>query len=313
MSDKQIISIEQTLPNKLFIIPLSGRPLFPGVFTPIIITQEKDIKIVEEVLKQDKVLGLVLMKEEYTDHPSAEDLHKIGTVARIVKKVNLPDGGINIFITTIERFKIKKILSEKPQIIAAVEYLNDIASSDAKELKALTRSLLVETKSITEDNPFISEDMRLNMINIDNPGKIADFVISMLNIDRNQQQRALETLDIKDRIEQALMYIKKEQELMRIQKQIAKEMNEKIEKSQREYFLREEIKAIKRELGEPVDAKSNEHLKFKETIDKLNFEGEIKEQVEQELEKFSFMEPSSSEYIVTRNYLDTIVNLKRKS
>jgi ATP-dependent Lon protease len=309
MSDNQIISIEQTLPNKLYIIPLSGRPLFPGVFTPIIITQEKDIKIVEEVLRQDKVLGLVLLKNEHSEQPEASDLYKIGTVAKIVKKVNLPDGGINIFITTIDRFKIKKVLSHKPQIVAAVEYLNDIINADSRELKALTRSLLVETKSITEDNPFISDDMRLNMINIDNPGKIADFVISLLNIDRHEQQKALETLDIKERIEQALMYIKKEQELMRIQKKIAKDMNEKIEKSQREYFLREELKAIKKELGEPIDAKSNEHLKFKEAIDELNFEGEIKEQVEQELEKFSFMEPSSSEYIVTRNYLDTIVNL----
>ena len=164
-------------------------------------------------------------------------------------------------------------------------------------------------KQISEDNPLFSEEMRLNMVNIDNPGKIADFITSILNIDRDQQQKILEQLDVRSRMEQVLVYIKKEQDLLRIQKKIATQINEKIEKSQREYFLREEIKAIKKELGEPVDSKSSEFLKFKELVEKLDFQGEIKDQVERELEKFALMDPSSSEYIVTRNYLDTIVNL----
>ena len=151
--------------------------------------------------------------------------------------------------------------------------------------------------------------MRLNMINIDHPGKIADFISSILNIDKSDQQKVLEIVNVRRRMEQVLVFIKKEQELLRIQKRIQREINEKIEKSQRDYFLREELKAIKVELGLTTDAKSSDHQRFRERIDSFGFEGEIKEAVEQELEKFSLMEPNSAEFIVTRNYLDMIVSL----
>jgi len=150
------------------------------------------------------------------------------------------------------------------------------------------------------------------MINIDHPGKIADFIASILNIDKKEQQRVLETTDVHQRMELVLIFIKKEQELLRIQKRVQAEINEKIEKSQREYFLKEELKAIKQELGLPSDAKSSEYQKFKGKIEGFGFEGEIKEQVEQELEKFNLMDPSSSEYIVTRNWLDLISSLPWK-
>jgi len=164
-------------------------------------------------------------------------------------------------------------------------------------------------KQISENNPLFSEEMRLNMINIDHPGKIADFITSILNIDKTEQQKILEILNVRKRMEQVLVFIKKEQELLRIQKRIQKEINEKIEKSQRDYFLKEELKAIKTELGMTTDAKSSEYQRFKEKIDAFKFEGEIKETVEQELEKFSLMESNSGEFTVTRNYLDVIVSL----
>lgn len=310
MSEKEIIVAEQALPNKLFIVPLLGKPIFPGIFTPIMITSNDDIDIVNQAMDNDKVIGLILLKEEDENATGPEDIYQVGTAAKIVKKINLPDGGVNIFISTVKRFRIRKFFTSDAPLIAAVEYLDDIIENEQKdELKALTRSVISEMKQISEDNPLFSEEMRLNMVNIDNPGKIADFITSILNIDRKQQQQILEQLDVRARMEQVLVYIKKEQDLLRIQKKIATQINEKIEKSQREYFLREEIKAIKKELGEPVDSKSSEYLKFKEMLDKLDFEGEIKEQVEREMEKFSLMDPSSSEYIVTRNYLETIVNL----
>ena len=190
-----------------------------------------------------------------------------------------------------------------------MDYIDDITQGPDEELKALTRSLLQEMKELSQDNPLFTEEMRLNMVNIDNPGKIADFIASILNVDRLKQQKILETFNVRNRIEQVLVFMKNEQHLIRIQKKVATEINERIEKNQREYFLREELKEIKRELGEPSDARSSEYQKYKEMIDKLDFEGEVKEQVETELEKFAIMEPQSSEYIVTRNYLDTIVNL----
>jgi len=307
MPDNEIIPIDQILPNKLPVISLIGRPIFPGIFTPIMISNPPDMQIVEQALAADGMVGLVLAKEE-SETLSADNLYSVGTVAKIVKRINLPDGGINIFISTLKRFRIKKFLSKESPIAIAVTYLDD-SNDDSDEIKALTRALLSEMKQVSENNPLFSEEMRLNMINIDHPGKIADFIASILNIDKREQQKVLETTDVHDRMEKVLIYIKKEQELLRIQKKVQAEINEKIEKSQREYFLKEELKAIKQELGLPADAKSSDYQKFKAKIDSFKFEGEIKDQVEQELEKFNLMDPSSSEYIVTRNWLDLIGSL----
>jgi ATP-dependent Lon protease len=304
----QIIPVMQTLPNKLFIMPLLGKPIFPGIFTPLMISSTEDIALVDQSLSGDSHLGLVMTKTPETEKPGSADIFSVGTVARIVKKINLPDGGINIFISTLKRFTIKKFLRETQPLIGAVSYLEDEEESGI-EVKALTRAILGEMKQISENNPLFSEEMRLNMVNIDHPGKIADFIASILNIDRKEQQRILEMTNVHKRMEQVLLFIKKEQELLRIQKKIQNQINEKIEKSQREYFLKEQMKAIKQELGMPTDAKSSEYQKFKETVEKLRLSGEVKEQVEQELEKFSLMDPNASEFIVTRNYLDTIICL----
>jgi len=311
MAETEIIPIDQILPNKLPLIPLSGRPIFPGIFTPIMVGNPDDVKVVEEALLADGMVGLVMIKNDF-EKPKSEDLHAVGTAAKIVKRINLPDGGANIFISTLKRFKIKKFLSKETPIVAAVGYLDE-ENDDTDEIKALTRALLGEMKQISENNPLFSEEMRLNMINIDHPGKIADFIASILNVDKNDQQKILETTDVRERMERVLVFIKKEQELLKIQKRVQQEINEKIERSQREYFLKEELKAIKGELGMPTDAKGTDYQKFKEKIDGFGFEGEVKEQVEQELEKFNLMDPNSSEFIVTRNWLDLVCGLPWKA
>ncbi|MDR3335715.1 MAG: endopeptidase La [Treponema sp.] len=307
MSDQSVVPIDQILPNKLPLVALMGRPIFPGIFTPIMIGNPADVKVVDEAVAGDGLIGLVMLQNE-TETPGIADLHKVGTAAKIVKKINLPDGGVNIFISTLKRFRIRKTLSPSNPIVGAVTYLED-EEDNTSEVKALTRALISEMKQISENNPLFSEEMRLNMINIDHPGKIADFIASILNIDKTEQQKILEILNVRKRMEQVLVFIKKEQELLRIQKRIQKEINEKIEKSQRDYFLKEELKAIKGELGMATDAKSSEHQRFKEKIEAFKFEGEIKEAVDQELEKFSLMDPNSAEFVVTRNYLDIISSL----
>jgi ATP-dependent Lon protease len=311
MANSDIIPIEQILPNKLPIVPLMGRPIFPGIFTPIMIGNPDDVKVVEEALTADGMIGLVMIRNEF-EKPKSDDLHMVGTAAKIVKRINLPDGGSNIYISTMKRFKVKKFLSKESPIVAAVGYLDE-EDEDTVEVKALTRALLSEMKQVSENNPMFSEEMRLNMINIDHPGKIADFIASILNIDKNDQQKLLETVNVRERMERVLVFIKKEEELLKIQKRVQQEINDKIEKSQREYFLKEELKAIKGELGMPTDAKGSDVQRFKEKIDSFGFEGEVKEQVEQELEKFNLMDPNSSEFIVTRNWLDLVTSLPWKA
>ena len=175
----------------------------------------------------------------------------------------------------MKRFRIKKILKKETPIVAAVEHLED-ENDTGDEVTALTRSLISEMKQISENNPLFSEEMRLNMVNIDHPGKIADFITSILNIDRDEQQKVLETTDVYERMELVLMHIKKEQELLRIQKKIQSQINEKIEKEPARVLPQGELKTIKQELGMPTDAKSSEYQRLKEQIDALELTGEVR-------------------------------------
>ena len=306
----QILPIEQILPPSLNLLPIQGRPIFPGIFSPLQIGSEDDQKAVEAAMKADGFIGIVLVKDD-KDKSAIKNLCSVGTAARIIKKINLPDGGVNIFISTIKRFKIRSALHEKAPCAALVDYLDD-EEDDTFQVKALTRALISEMKEISENNPMFSEEMRLNMVNIDHPGKIADFIASILNIEKNDQQKILETINVRQRMEQVLVFIKKEQELLRIQKKIQREINERVEKNQRDYFLREELKSIQEELGTDAEGTATDYKKFKEKIDGLKFEGEIKESVESELSKFQVMDPNSPEYIGTRNFLELVCALPWK-
>ena len=169
-NETQVIAATEALPNLIYIVPLQGKPIFPGIFTPIMITGTEDIAVIDKAMETHKVVGLVLTTDPGAESPSPGELHRIGTAAKIVKRINLPDGGINIFISTLKRFRVARIHNDVSPYSAAVEYLDDDYDSEDKELKALTRALLTEMKQISEDNPLFSEEMRLNMVNIDNPG-----------------------------------------------------------------------------------------------------------------------------------------------
>ncbi len=307
MPKKAIVPEEQALSNTLRILPISGRPIFPGIFTPLMINSQEDVKVVEEAYAADGHIGIVLVKQD-SENPAYDNLYEVGTLAKIIKKINLPDGGVNIFISTIKRFKMLDVLNPRNPITASVQYFDDVEENSFK-VKALTRTLVTEMKEIADNNPLFTEEMRLNMVNIEQPGKIADFVASILNIEKEDQQRILEIRDIPRRMETVLVFIKKEQELLRVQKKIQVELNNKIEKNQRDYFLREELKTIQEELGIASDSKSSDYLKFEKALANLNLEGEVLESVQNELEKFKLMDPHSSDFMITRTFLDTIIKL----
>lgn len=308
MSENTILPVNQILPHHLFIIPLTGNPIFPGIFTPLVIEAEDDIAVVEAALERDSLIGLVLTKDTEKDGYDPDNLYRIGTVAKIVKKINLPDGGLNIFISTLKRFEIKRFVTEETPLSAVVNYL-DSTHSNSDEIKALTRSLLIEMKQLSKANPLFTEEMRLNMVNIDEPGKIADFITSIMNIDRNEQQKIIETLDVRDRLEQVFVFIKKEEDLMKLQQKIQNRINKKIEKNQREYFLREELKAIQQELGIADDPKAKAYEHFRKLIATLPMNQEAHDQALRELDKYQFLDPNSAESSVTRNYLETLTSL----
>ena len=308
MAEQELMPVEQTLPRNLFILPLVGNPIFPGLFTPLVIESKEDIEIVNQALNHGGNIGLLLVKDENKVDYEADNMYRVGTVAKIIKRIKLPDGGMNIFISTIKRFQVKEFHTGGKFTVADVTYLEDIEDNPT-ELKAWTRQLINETKKLSRGNPLFTEEMRLNMVNIDQSGKMADFIASIINIDRRGQQRILETLNVRRRMERVLVHIKKEQQVLQMQEQIQSRVNSKLEKNQREYFLREELKHIQHELGLTSDPRTAVFEKISKQIGELKLEGEVAEAVKNELDKFQSLDPNSPEYSITRNYLETIAAL----
>lgn len=308
MSHNPLILSDELLPSALKILPLTAAPVFPGIFTPFHLADDEDKKIVEAALEEgDSYIGLVLLKHPEKESKEAK-LYRVGTVAKIVKRINLPDDTLNIFISTMKRFKIRRLSAKEDILTAQVTYLDD-EDSDTVMSKALTRQLIKEVRDIADNNPLITEEIKLNLVNIDNPGKIADFTSSILNIEKEIQQKVLETINIAERIELVLEAIQKEKEVIRVQKRVQNDIEKKIDKAQREFFLKEELKEIKKELGLDSNPKTDDYERLKEKLDAFEFTGEVKEQVDAELETLSMLDINSSEYFVTKNYLNTIAAL----
>ncbi|MCK9287321.1 MAG: endopeptidase La [Sphaerochaetaceae bacterium] len=311
MADQELMPVEQTLPHNLFILPLVGNPIFPGLFTPLVVESREDIEIVSQAMAHGGDLGLLLVKDDSKVEYDPENLYRVGTIAKIIKRIKLPDGGMNIFISTLKRFQVKEFHTSGNFIVAEVQYLDDI-EDNPQELKAWTRQLITEMKRLSKGNPLFTEEMRLNMVNIDQAGKMADFIASIINVDRRQQQRILETLNVRRRMERVLVFIKKEQQLLAMQEQIQNRVNSKLEKNQREYFLREELKHIQQELGMTTDPRTATYNKIAKQIAALDLQGEVLEAVTAELEKFQTLDPNSPEYSIIRTYLETVAALPWK-
>ena len=305
-----LVQVDRVLPSKLSIVPLKTRPIFPGILTPLVIGGEKYIKTIERILKLDGYIGLILLKDSDTDEDKQENFYRVGTIGKVLKTINLPDGKLNIFINTVKRFEVKKFLSMDPHVVAAVNYIDSEARMDKdKELQAMVRTLYLEIKEVSEDNPFFTEEIKLNIANLDGAEKVVDFISSILNVDREVQQDVLETFDVKKRVEKVLNLLHREKELLKLQKKIQEQINEKVTKQQREFFLHEQLRVIKKELGLEVDAKTSDYNKFKEVLDGLELSDEVRDKTYEELEKLNVMDTRSPEYAVTRNYLETVCSL----
>ncbi len=312
--EKKIVAVDDLLPRKLFVFPLRMRPIFPGIVAPVLVTDEPLKNMINDVMQREHIMGFVYLKNEVADITEIKktDLYKVGTVARVFKKVELPDGSYNILVNTLKRFTIKKVLSMDPYITVAVEYHEEKIDRDDIELKALMQAMLADVKFIIENNPLLTEEMKLNLVNInEHPGRMVDIIVSILNVSPEEQQSVLELYEIKERIRSTLLLLNKEKEMLKLQNKIRADIEEKVAQRQRDFFLNEQLKYIKQELGLEKDEKTQDSESFRARFEKLKhaFNEETTEKVERELEKLELLEPASAEYGVVRSYLDTILSL----
>lgn len=308
IEENSIIPLDSILPPELFLIPIKSRPVFPGIITPLIVPSGKFAKAVEETVKGNSFLGLVLLKDEENEKETSENIYQYGVVAKILKKVNLPDNAVNILVNTIRRFKIESFVNKDP-LVARVSYPEEEPGVPKNTTKAMMRTLLVMTRELAQNNPLFTEEMKLTMLNVNEPGKMADFVCSILNLEKEEYQSVIESNILKTRIEKVLLFLKKEIELVSIQREISDQIQDKIDKQQRQFFLREQLKAIQNELGIKDDKFEKKYEKFLERLKNLNADPEVIEEVTRELDKFSYADPNTGDYNVIRNYLDILESL----
>jgi len=304
-----LIALEDTLPTEVFLIPLKSRPVFPGIITPLVIPPGRFVPSVEESLQRDRYLALVALRKDDSQEDSENNIFSVGVICRILKKINLPDGGVNILVNTIRRFRIEKIISSHPFLVASVSYPEEELGTSKNIIKAMMRSLIILTKELAQNNPLFTEDMKLTMMNVDEPGKMADFVCSILNLEKEDYQSVIESFQIGERMEKVLLYLKKEIELITLQRKIQEQINEKIDKQQRQYFLREQLKAIQNELGLTNEKGIRKYEDLIIRLKNAEVQKDIITEVSREVEKFHFTDPNSPEYNISRNYLDILSNL----
>ena len=308
-SPTKLVRIEDALPKQIFLLPIKVRPVFPGIITPLIVPPGRFIPTIEETSKGAGFIGLILLKNDDSDEPSENNIYQVGVIARIIKRINLPDGGMNILVTTIQRFQIQKIISKTPFLMAEVIYPLEEAGTSKNNIKALMRTLLILTKELAQNNPLFTEDMKLTMMNVNEPGKMSDFVCSILNLEKEDYQSVIEAIPLNDRLEKVLLFLKKEIDLVILQRKIQDQINDKIDNQQRQFFLREQLKAIQQELGIGEEKTEAKYDKLLERLKAIPVSDEVVKEIEREVEKIKNSDPIGGDYNVVRNYLDLVESL----
>jgi ATP-dependent Lon protease len=315
---------DEVFPDEAVIIPIMNSPIFPGMIAPIILTEDKFTAELDEYLVKSGYLALNLVKSDLKNDDGVidpdlqhdienreikpSDVYKVGVLCKVVKRLKLPDGSVNVLVHGIKRYRASQITQESPLIKTKFEVFDDILEED-EELDAYTRSVINQVKKLSEINAYFNEEMKLAMINSPSPGALADLVAFALSLDIPEAQDFLETLVVKKRFGKLLVYLRREKDVADIQKKISDEVNDKVNKYQREYFLREQLKVIRSELGMEEDDKSRDMNKIKEKLAEANLPEDVMKSVNEELERLEVIPDSSPEYNVTRTYLNWIVDL----
>ncbi|MBM4144033.1 MAG: endopeptidase La [Lentisphaerae bacterium] len=315
--DGKIVLARRVLPPRLPIVPLPVRPLFPRMTVPIVVDQEPLKRMIADIASsKPAVLGLVLARErseaEQENPVRSADLYDVGVAAELAQAAQAgPGGPIQVLLSALERFRIRGIVREEPHIVAEVDYMIETEMADNMELKAYSLSVVKSIKELIQLNPLHKEELSLFMSrsSLADPGRLADFAAALTTAGGKELQEILETASIRARLRKVLFLLKKEIDVSRLQAKISRQIEEKLTRQQRDFFLREQLKAIKKELGLSKETKEAEIERFEARLKKLTLTPEAQERVNEEIEKLRLIEPVSPEFNVSRNYLDWLTIL----
>ena len=298
---------ELVVPESIALLPLRNTVLFPGVVIPITVGRDKSIRAVMDAYKADKLIGVVAQKDSGVEDPGVADLERIGTIARIVKLIKMPDGGTTIIIQGKIRFSIESIVAEDPYFKAAIKALPDETAPQDEDFNAYIASIKELAAQIIQLSPNIPTEAGIILRNIENPSFLVHFVSSNLNTDIREKQRLLETDPLRQRADLLMQLLQKELQFAELRNKVTTKTRTELDKQQREYFLQQQLKSIKEELGGDTNAQEIKEMQKK--AEEKNWPAAAKEAFKKGIEKLERMHPSTPDYSVVYNHLDLMLDL----
>ncbi len=292
---------------ELPLLPVRDTVVFPHFMSPLIIARERSIRAIEAANAGDKRALAFTQRDANVQDPSLSDLYTTGTEITIGRYMRLPDGTVSVFVEGIRRVRLLNVAERDQHPVGRATPVLEIEESSLAT-EALMRAVLALLEKISHLNPHLPEDAYITALNSETPGRLADFAATTLNIELKARQELLETLDCTERLQKVSLFLAKEQDVLELQNKIHSKVQEEVDKSQREYYLREQMRAIQNELGE-VDPQMRDLSELREKIQAAGMPAEVKEKSEHELERLSQMPGTAPEIVVIRNYLDTLLAL----
>src|SRR6184192_4334681 len=298
-----------SMPELLAILPVRDTVLFPGAMLPLTVGRESSLALVGSLQSEDKLLGVVAQLDPRIEDPAAADLHKVGTLARVHKTVKMPNGNVVVFLEGLQRIQIVDMVSLRPFLKAQVKPEPDVVGEVDAELEALQRNALDLFREVVSHSPQLSDDLQSKAMSIEDPGELSDFIAGMLpSLSTLLRQELIETPSVRKRLEILIRELSKELEVLELRSKIHEQVQEQVSQNQREYLLREQMKAIQKELGESDDS-MQEIDELRKKVEEAGMPAEAKKECDRELKRLSKMTPASAEYMVSRTYLEWMTSL----
>src|SRR5579872_5079672 len=289
------------------LLPLQDAVLFPNTVIPLAVVKRPGIQLVEEALREGKSIGLTLLKNRDIENPGPEDVHRIGTIGTVQKMLKVPDGTLRCTVAGQSVFTIERFIKTEPYLVAEYEELPDIVSS-SDELVAMQRNLATLFQKLLNFLPQAPREMEMEVQNISDPNLLTYFVASTMRLDTADRQTVLEERDTEKRMRKLTMLLTKELEVVELGHKIQSDIQREMEKNQREFYLRQQLRAIQEELGE-VDPQQAETNELRDKIEEAQMPEEVRKAAERELDRLQRVPSASPEYSVIRTYLDWLTQL----
>jgi len=297
----------RSLPETLPILGLSDIVIFPGAVAPLLVETPSSLKLIDDAVAGDRLIGAILQRRPEVADPVPEDLHQVGCVVRMAKMIRSPDNTARVLVEGLWRIRLTEFTHSTPYLTAKFELMRD-EGDDSVEVTAMMRNAQAQFQEIIRLSPALSEQIKVAAVNTEDPGHFADLVAANLNLNLEDRQKLLETASVRERLSRLLPMLNRELEVLALSSKIQTDVASSISKTQRDFFLREQLRAIQRELGES-EPNAAEIKSLREKVEQAALPEEVRKVANQEVERLQQMPPAAAEYGVSRNYLDWILNL----